>query len=377
MVKIAIVAGETSGDNLGAGLIRELKLRLPDVQFEGIGGPAMQAEGMQSYFPMHKISIMGLDGLVRHLHEILGIRRKLIQLFLNSPPDLFVGIDVPDFNLGLELKLRTSGIRTLHYVSPTVWAWRSYRIHKIRKAVGHMLTLFPFEADFYRDHNVPVTCVGHPIADQVSREKVEPLLDSSGKPIVHPVIALLPGSRRSEIERLGPVFTQVALRLIQQFNVHIVVPCANERVRPVLHETILKHLPEDRCTAIDGNARIALRGAKVALLASGTAALEAALVGTPMVVAYKVSLASFVMVKVFSKVKHYSMPNHLLEQAPVPEFIQQQATADNLFNGVKYFLQNESERLALREKLLGIQTSLQLNADISAAQAVLTELELP
>ena len=374
-VNIAIVAGETSGDNLGAGLIREFRRHLDNASFEGIGGPAMQAEGMSSLYPMEKISIMGLDGLVRHLREILNIRANLVERFSKQRPDIFVGIDVPDFNLGLEYRLRAQGIKTIHYVSPTVWAWRSYRVKKIRRSVDHMLTLFPFEADFYRKHNVPVTCVGHPIADQVAAggtvDTSEWSLDSS-----RDLVAVLPGSRRSEIERLGPVFAETASRLIRERNVHIVVPSASEQVKPVLKSCLLDHIPAEQVRTVDGNARQVLRRARVALLASGTAALESALVGTPMVVAYKISLASYLMVKAFSNVEHYSMPNHLLEKATVPEFMQADATADNLFRAVCDYLDNDALHADMRQQLNGILNSLCRNADVSAANAVMSELAL-
>jgi lipid-A-disaccharide synthase len=279
---------------------------------------------------------------------------------------------VPDFNLGLEYRLRRAGIPTVHYVSPTVWAWRRYRIRRIRKAVGHMMTLFPFEEAFYRQQGVPVTCVGHPLADRVEPILVVEARDRLGLPADVPVVALLPGSRDGEISRLGELFIRVARELLgSRSNLHFVVPCASPTIRDRLHLWANARLPPDRVTLIDGNAQMAMRAADVALLASGTAALEAALMCTPMVVAYRVSTMSFLMVKSFSTVKHYSMPNHLLEQPIVPEFIQSDATCDNLASAVAEFLDDKSKRNDMRTALAGIRESLALGADERAARIVI------
>jgi lipid-A-disaccharide synthase len=375
-LRIAIVAGETSGDTLGAGLLRELYKRVPIESVEGICGPLMCQEGAISLFEMESISIMGLDGLFGNVNKILGIRRSLIKRFLSNPPDIFIGIDVPDFNLGLEKKLREAGIKTVHYVSPTVWAWRGYRIHKIRKAVSRMLTLFPFEVDFYQQHNVPVSFVGHPVADEIevsSRQQSRAALAIDAN---KPVVALLPGSRRSEVSRLAPVFADTALALQNTIdNLHFVIPCASKSVRPLLEDLLCSKLPAESYQLIDANARQALTAADVALLASGTAALEAALLSTPMVVAYKVSRASYLMVKSFSTVKHYSMPNHLLDEPIVSEFIQADATADRLAPAVLELLQDESANMLMREKLGKILGSLRCNASALAAEAVISECQ--
>lgn len=371
-MRVALVAGETSGDLLGAGLVREIAARARGATFEGIAGPRMCREGASTLYAMESISIMGLDGLVNNLRHILSIRNALFERFADTKPDVFVGIDVPDFNLGLEYRLRRAGIPTVHYVSPTVWAWRRYRLRKIRRAVNHMLTLFPFEARFYEERGIPVTFVGHPLADRIE------LLDRSearrrlGIATAGPIVALLPGSRSSEISRLGGLFVETALLLGDVVpGLRFVLPCAGAHIRDGLHHLVAEAGMEDRITLIDGNAQVALQAADVALLASGTAALEAALVATPMVVAYRVSPLSYHVVKWFTTVSHYSMPNHLLDTPVVPEFIQKDATAPRLAAAVREFLDDAARRECMRSRLSGIRESLAVGADRRAAQVVL------
>lgn len=371
---VGIVAGEASGDNLGAGLIREIRKHYPRAKFVGICGPKMQAEGAIMKYPMDKISIMGLDGLLGSLFEILSIRRKLKQFFLTNPPDLFLGIDVPDFNTGMELSLRKAGIPTVHYVSPTVWAWRSYRIHKIKKAVCHMLTLFPFEADFFRRHHIPVTFVGHPIAQQIP-SRIDPIaarksldLRANG-----PVIALLPGSRSSELRKLGEVFLQTAALLHGKYsNCVFLVPFANRHTRSYF-ERLRRNYPQLPLILLEGRSRLAMEAADVVLLASGTAALEAALLKKPMVVAYKVSLVSYLLVKMFSNLQYYSMPNNLVSEPLIPEFIQSAVTADNLFPAVVSMLENPDRQRAIEEAFTAVHRQLQCDADKKAAAVIVAQ----
>ena len=375
-LRVGIVAGETSGDILGAGLIRELRKRYPSLVVEGICGPLMIAEGGISHVEMNTISIMGLDGLFGNIVKILRIRRNLEKLFLESPPDIFVGIDVPDFNLTLEKKLKKAGIKTIHYVSPTVWAWRGYRIHKIRRAVSRMLVLFPFEASYYHHHNVPVSFVGHPIADDMtvmSMSEARKCLNISDH---ERVVAILPGSRKSEVSRLAPVFTETAVRLHKQFEgIRFVIPCASQQLRTIIESSFGSCLPPSTYEIVDGNAQTILRGANVALLASGTAALECALLGTPMVVAYRLSTLSYLMVKTFSQVKYYSMPNHLLSDAPVEEFIQNRANAENITPAVAKLLTNTELNQQVRVSLESLLPSLKRNANKRATDAIITELQ--
>jgi len=371
------VAGEASGDFLGAGLVRELRKRLSNVELEGIGGPQMQSLGCQSLFPMDRLSVIGFEGIEKY-PEILGIRNKLIDYFLSNPPDVFIGIDVPDFNLGLEERLKNHGITTVHYVSPTVWAWRGYRIHKIRRAVDLMLTLFPFEADFYRQHHVPVTFVGHPLADQIDhvvnpgsmRRRLR--LPSSGT-----IVALLPGSRRTELRRHADLFVRTALWLHKRHpTIHFVVPFVNAETRTIFEESLYRlgawFLP---ITIITNQSREAMAASDLVVLASGTATLEAALLKKPMVVTYKMSWFSFLLVFPFLNVKLFSLPNILAGRKIVPELIQGKATPENLGAAAEDYLLNQKKTRSLRSVLSKIHRSLRRRADVCAAQAVIKILK--
>ena len=369
---VGIVAGEVSGDALGAGVMKAIQARLPTARFTGICGPQMLATGAEQRYSMDSISIMGLDGLLRNLGHIIKIRRELKREFLTQPPDVFVGIDVPDFNLGLEEQLRASGIPTVHYVSPTVWAWRSYRIRKIRRAVSHMLTLFPFEAEYYRRNGVPVTFVGHPVADQIpeydqtltARRELE--IPNNG-----PVLALLPGSRTSEVRRLGKLFLNTASQLAKREpSMSFVVPFANRETLAEF-EDLAKQMPQLSMHFVAGDSRKAIACSDLVLLASGTAALEAALLKKPMVVAYKVSVLTYAIVQWFSRVRYYSMPNNLLAEAIVPEFIQNDATVPNLVSALQVYLDNPDRMQYCREQFSTLHQQLRCDANRRAAETVL------
>ena len=371
-MKIGIVAGEASGDYLGAGLIAAIQRRCPGASFVGICGPRMQALGAQSLFPMDSISIMGVDGLLKSVLKILRIRKRLADHFADTRPDVFIGVDVPDFNLRLERQLRARAIKTIHYVSPTVWAWRGYRIHRIRKSVGHMLTLFPFEADYYRRQSIPVTYVGHPVADEIGPEVdsagLRRKLGLSGDPIV----ALLPGSRTSEVGRLTDVFLGAARQIHAQCpGAEFIVPFANRQTRECFERMGHATLSELPVTLRDGGSRDALGASDVALVASGTAALEAALLGIPMVVAYKVSRLTGALVKMFAHVEYFSMPNNLLEQPVVPELLQDDATATNVADAALRYLNDPRSHAEVHGKLVGIHGMLQRNASERAAEVVI------
>lgn len=371
-IRIGIVAGEVSGDQLGAGLIRALRARIPGVSFEGIGGPLMKAQGCRSLYPMEQLSIIGFESIGKY-PEILGIRQQLAGHFLSNRPDVFIGIDVPDFNLGLEERLKTAGILTVHYVSPTVWAWRSYRIRKIRRAVDHMLTLFPFEAKYYRQHHVPVTFVGHPLADHIEdrydihalrrRLKVSPQITT---------VALLPGSRMSELKRHAELFVKTAIRLHQRNkDIQFIAPFVNEETKAVFDKALYRlggwFLP---VKTVVGYSHEAMAASDVILLASGTATLEAALLKKPMVVTYKVSWFSFLLIKLFVHVKLFSLPNILAGRKLVPEFIQRDATPDQLGDAVEYYLRQPRKTRSVLVALADIRRSLRRNADTQAAEAV-------
>lgn len=377
VTRIGIVAGEASGDFLGAGLIREIKKRLPTASFEGIGGPQMQTMGCRSLFPMDRLSVIGFEGLEKY-PEILGIRNKLVDHFLSNPPDLFIGVDVPDFNLGLEERLKVAGISTMHYVSPTVWAWRGYRIRKIRRAVDHMLTLFPFEASYYRKHHVPVTFVGHPLADQINdRSSTASMRRALHLPTKGAVVALLPGSRRSELKRHAELFVKTAIWLHKRHsNIHFVAPFVSPATRAIFEEALYRQgawfLP---VTIVANQSRDAMAAADIVLLASGTATLEAALLKKPMVVTYKMSWLSYLLVLPFLNVKLYALPNILAGRKIVPELMQRDATPEKLGQAVENYFTHRDKTRSLRAVLSDIHRSLRRHADARAAEAVIRLLK--
>lgn len=376
-LRIGIVAGETSGDLLGAGLMREIRARVPTAVFEGIGGPQMQALGCRSLFPMDRLSIIGFEALEKY-PEIRGMRSKLIDHFLSRPPDLFVGVDVPDFNLGLEEALKAAGVPTVHYVSPTVWAWRGYRIHKIQRAVDHMLTLFPFEAGYYRKHRVPVTFVGHPMADQIGeRSDTAALRRDLHLPARGGVIALLPGSRRSELKRHAELFVKTAMWLHKRHpNIHFIAPFVSPETRAIFEKALFRNgawfLP---ISLVANRSRDAMAAADIVLLASGTATLEAALLKKPMVVTYKMSWLSYLLVRPFLQVKLYALPNILAGRKIVPELMQGEATPEKLGEAVEHYLAHRDKIRSLQKVLSGIHRSLRRKASERAAEAVMALLK--
>jgi lipid-A-disaccharide synthase len=372
-IRIAIVAGEVSGDLLAAGLIRELKQRLPTAEFEGVAGPRMQRAGCVELYPMDALTVMGLEALEK-VPRILDIRRALIRRYTDNPPDLFIGVDAPDFNLRLEQRLRASGIATVHYVSPTVWAWRRGRVTLIRQAVDHILTLFPFEERFYREHNVPVTFVGHPLADVIPEQYDQGAARQElGLPLDRPVVALLPGSRSSELKRHADLFVETALWLHRRHpELHFVAPFASEKTKVAFEQAI------ERCgagklpiTVQMFKSREAMGAADIVLCASGTATLEAALLGKPMVVTYRTSWFTYLLIRPLMHIRLVSLPNNLAERELVPEYIQSDATVENLGKAVARLLTSPVEAGAMREALKDIHRNLRRNANARAADAVM------
>ncbi|MBF7729712.1 lipid-A-disaccharide synthase [Pseudomonas sp. N040] len=367
-LRVALVAGEASGDILGAGLMQALKARHPGVEFLGVGGPRMEAEGLRSYFPMERLSVMGLVEVLGRLFELLWRRRRLIRTLLAERPDVFIGIDAPDFNLGLELKLRRAGIRTVHYVSPSVWAWRQKRVFKIRQACDLMLTLFPFEARFYQEHGVPVRFVGHPLANtiplQVDRAAARRSLDLADEATV---VALLPGSRGGEVSRLGPLFLDAAERLsLLRPGLRFVLPCASPARREQLEQLLIgRNLP---LGLLDGRSHEALAACDAVLIASGTATLEALLHQRPMVVAYRVANLTYRILRRLIKTTLFSLPNLLAGRQLVPEFIQDAATPAALAEAMSTLLQDGQ---AQTESFAEIHRILRQDASVQAAEAVL------
>ncbi|KTB63275.1 lipid-A-disaccharide synthase [Pseudomonas allii] len=328
-LRIALVAGEASGDILGAGLMRALKAQHPAVEFIGVGGPLMQAEGLTSYFPMERLSVMGLVEVLGRLRELLARRKLLIQTLIEEKPDVFIGIDAPDFTLNIELKLRQAGIKTVHYVSPSVWAWRQKRVLKIREGCDLMLTLLPFEARFYEEKGVPVRFVGHTLADTIPLQADRAAARAELGLPDGPLVALMPGSRGGEVGRLASVFFDAAERLqALKPGVRFVLPCASPQRRAQI-ETLLegRNLP---LTLLDGQSHLALAACDAVLIASGTATLEALLYKRPMVVAYRLAPLTFWILKRMVKSPYISLPNLLAQRLLVPELLQDDATPEAL-----------------------------------------------
>jgi lipid-A-disaccharide synthase len=369
-----IVAGEASGDILGAGLIRSLRRRYPGARFVGIGGDEMVSEGFHSLVPMERLSVMGLVEVLGRLRELFSIRARLMDYFLSNPPDVVIGIDSPDFTLGVERRCRDAGILTAHYVSPSVWAWRQKRIFKIAKAVDLMLTLFPFEARFYEEHEVPVSFVGHPLADIIPMEPdTVAARRNLGLDEQAPVLAILPGSRGGEVERLGGLFLEAA-RWIQSRrpDLQLAIPCVNrereQQVRALVDALDVKLA----VTIVRGRSREVMAAADVVLLASGTATLEAMLLKKPMVVGYRLSNLSFKIVSKMVKSPYVALPNLLAKQPLVPELLQDDATPEALGQAVLERLENTDERERLALAFTEIHRSLRQNADEQAANAIAT-----
>jgi len=377
--KIGIVAGEVSGDLLAAGLIRELQQYPYTFEFTGIAGPLMQQQSCKCLYPMEKLTLMGLDGLWGRLREILHIRRKLVQFFLSDPPDLFIGVDAPDFNLGLEKQLHKAGIPVLHYVSPTVWAWRKYRLRGMRDFIDRILVLFPFELDFYRQYQVNATLVGHPMVKDIEKTPdIIALKNKYGIAIDNKVIALLPGSRNGEIQHMASEFLHAANKLAEKYpGLQFVTAMPNSSLMELFESEVekagLKHLDLIR---VEGHSRDVMACSDVLILASGTAALEAAIVGRPVVVAYKVSWLTKTMVQLLASVKYYSMPNNLAGYGLVPELMQDDCTAEKLAIEVGHYLDDEAEVKKVKQAFLQIRNSLDLDSDRLAAESVVKMLGL-
>ncbi|WOI36697.1 lipid-A-disaccharide synthase [Alteromonas sp. CI.11.F.A3] len=376
-LRIAMVAGEPSGDVLAAGMVGELKRLYPDAIIEGIGGPNMQAQGFHSLFDMETLSVMGLVEVLSHLPAILKVKKALLAYFSENPPDIFVGIDAPDFNLRVEKELKSKGIKTIHYVSPTIWAWREKRVHKIAKAAGRVLGLFPFEQQVYDKYDVPYTFVGHTMADSIA---LTPDQQASRKtlnlPIDKAVLAVLPGSRRGEVDTLLPIFIETMEKIAaQRPDIEFVIPAANahrlEQINSMLNEAnnATQRLP---IHVTEGTSRYAMIASDVILLASGTATLEAMLCKRPMVVAYKLSPITYKIMQRLYKAPFFALPNLLANEALVPELLQDDVNPDTLSQqALTYF---GSDNTDLISRFTDLHHTLKCNADKTAAQAVVEEL---
>lgn len=367
----AIVAGEASGDILGANLIRALKQLFPDAIFEGIGGPQMQAESFKSLYEMDRLSVMGLVEPLKRLPELLRIRRNIVRRYSNNRPAVFIGIDSPDFNSGIEQRLHRAGVKTVHYVSPSVWAWRQGRIKKIKKSVDLMLTLLPFEADFYRQHQVPVCFVGHPLAQQFGdKPDKNSACTELGIDPQRPVLCIMPGSRSSEVELLANLFLDAAEVVRQTWNadIQLVIPAANQaRYQQV--EEILGHRPNLNILLLQQQSHLAMEAADVVLLASGTTALEAMLLKKPMVVSYRFGAWTYKLLSRLIKTPYASIPNLLANKMLVPELIQDDASVDNLSAAVIDAFDADRREL-LQVEFARLQEQLAVDSGAVAARAI-------
>lgn len=377
-LKVALLAGEASGDVLGAGLMRELKKRHANIEFAGIGGPKMIAEGLDTRVPMERLSVMGIAEVLGRLRELLRIRKDYFNWCTAWQPDVFVGIDAPDFNIGLEVKLKQAGIKTVHYVSPSVWAWRKGRLKKIRKAVDHMLTLLPFEADFYKRESIPVTFVGHTLADALpidSLYEAESPVRLESEP--EKTVAALPGSRRSEVALLLPIFSE-ALNHIHKSTarIEVLIPAANAHRRAQIEQFFQEQPPAFAYQILDQQADEAIAASDAVLVASGTATLQTMLLKKPMVVAYKMNALTVWIISKLATTQWVALPNILEQREWVPERLQEAATPEQLSDDLVRALTDESYRSEFKQLATQWHRKLALDADKQAANAVLSVVSL-
>lgn len=373
-LRIAMVAGETSGDLLASRLIHALKAKLPDSVFYGIGGPKMEGQGFDVWFPMEKLAVLGYAEALKHYLEISSIRRKLKRRLLADPPDLFIGVDAPDFNLGLEKAIKQRGIPCIHYVSPSIWAWRGKRIYKIGAAVSRVLALFPFEPMLYEKQRIPVSYVGHPLADilpledgrQIARELL-------GLPHQRPVFTLLPGSRQSELQYLADIFIKTACEIHRRMpDALFLVPLATRETRLLFENALYRCQARDRpINMLFGHAHEAMMASDVVLVASGTATLEAALLKRPMVIAYKMAPFSYRLMRRMSYLPYVGLPNILAGRFIVPEFIQDDVTPENLVQAMLNLYADKSTCVSLSRVFREMHLQLKQNTAEKAALAVL------
>jgi lipid-A-disaccharide synthase len=376
MLRIGIVAGEASGDLLGSHLIKALKQKRPDIEFVGIAGPKMLNAGAKSLYAMERLSIRGYVEVLKHLYGLLKLRKELLNYYLNDPPSLFIGIDAPDFNFWLEKKLKQKGIKAIHYVSPSIWAWRKERIHDIKKSVNHILALFPFESAIYQQADIPVTYVGHPLADILPLEP-----DTAGAREVLKlnstalVIAMLPGSRQSEVRQHAKLFVQTA-KLIHAAHpqAQFLVPLITRETRKIFESAIFDEAQNLPIQILFGHAHDAMEAADVVIVASGTATLEAALLKKPMVITYRMSKLSWQILKRMRLQPYVGLPNILAEKFVVPELLQDECTPEKVADTTIKLVQDTNYQEIIRDEFTKIHHSLRQNTAEKAAQAILEYL---
>lgn len=373
-LRVGIIAGEVSGDILAAGLIKSLRLRHPDLIVEGIAGPEMVEQGCNALFSMEELSVMGFVEVLGKLKRILHVRKAITQHFIANPPDIFIGVDAPDFNLTVELTLKQRGIKTIHYVSPSVWAWKQWRIHKIAKATNLVLAFLPFEKAFYDKFNVPCQFVGHTLAERLPLKPEQQANKTElGLDLNAPYLAILPGSRHAEIELLSPFFLQAAVALKQRHpSLQFVVPMVNAKRRAQFEQFHQKVAPDLPITIVDGKASSVLQAADYVLLASGTASLEAMLAKCPMVVAYRVNWITYRIAKALVKSKYASLPNLLHDGPLVAELLQYDCTVENIVAELDKLIGKDNS--ALIERFTELHQKIRCNADEKAADAVIEVL---
>ena len=378
MVTVAMVAGEASGDLLAAHLIAALKRHLPEARFVGIGGPQMQREGFDAWWPSGKLAVHGYAEALRHYRELAGIRKRLLARLIDRRPDVFIGVDAPDFNLWLEERLKARGVPTIHYVSPSVWAWRAGRLGKIARSVSHMLALFPFEPDIYRRNGIPGSYVGHPFADMIPLDVNRAAAkEQLGVAKAGPVFALLPGSRQSELRQLASLWVDTARCLRERFPDSVfLVPLVSRETRRMFEEAIWRQGAQELpFKLLFGHAREALAACDAALVASGTATLEAALLKAPMVIAYRLAPLSWHLMRRMRLQPWIGLPNILAGRFVVPEFIQQDASAENLAQALGNLVGDTQVKAAIERVFQSLHRQLRQGTADKAAAAILPYLQ--
>jgi len=374
---IGIVAGEASGDLLASHLMAVLKKSRPDVEFVGIGGPKMQSVGMKLLFPMEKLAVFGYVEVLRHYREITGIRAKVKRYFIANRPSIFIAVDAPDFNLDLELTLKRRGIPTIHYVSPSIWAWRGERIAKIKRAVSHMLALFPHEPKIYQAAGIPVEYVGHPLADMLPMDPNRSAMRETMRiPSTCKVFAFLPGSRQSEVRQLAHLYIETAKLILTQLpEARFLVPLASRETRAIFEQAMYD------CNAetlpfflLFGHAQDAMIAADMVLVASGTATLECALLKRPMVITYRLNKLTWRMMKRKSYLPYFGLPNILCGRFVVSELLQDDATADNLAQALLNLLNDQDAIAQLEQTFTQLHLTLRQNTAERAAAVILPYL---
>ncbi|MGH8643730.1 MAG: lipid-A-disaccharide synthase [Gammaproteobacteria bacterium] len=372
MTRIAIVAGETSGDRIGAGLIRALRAWVPDATFEGVAGPRMIAAGCKALYPMERLAVMGITEIIRRYRELRNMRDELTCRFAQDAPQVFVGVDAPEFNLGLARRLHQKGIRTVQYVSPQVWAWREGRVKTIAQAVDLMLTLFPFEESFYKRHNIAAKFVGHPLADEIPLQVDRTLARGAlGLSEDGAIVALLPGSRSNEWHHHTEPFIRAAVWCYRREpRLRFLVPSVSAAERDSVERLRDRLAPDLPLAVFDGRSQTVIAASDVVLTVSGTATLETMLLGKPMVVAYRMGRVSYFMARLLVKAPFIALPNLLAERCLVPELIQDDVRAEKLGQEILSWLNNRDRTAALQSEFSRLHTLLRHSADRQAAQAI-------